>query len=102
MNVQIENLVALLAQAAFEYPVAFHPGRDPELGTVLEVDAFDVPGEVDVTVCQRLGTILWPVAFEPDTVLPGAFDERDSATQRALLPAGTVWYEPRREPAGSR
>ena len=102
MNAQIENLVALLVQADFEYPVAFYPGSDPELGQVLEVDAFDVPDTVGNGITQRLGRILWPAAFEPETVLPGVYHVCESAAHRSSLPGGTVWYLPRRERARLR
>jgi len=94
MRPQIQKLIALLEGVGFEFPVAIYPGRDPELGEVIEVDAFDVPERVSTEVGLRLGQVLWPVSFEPDTVLPGVMHDFESAARRSELPPTTIWYIP--------
>ena len=96
MTLQIQSLLGLLEAAGFEYPVAVRPGQDPELGHILDADAFDVPEPQAVAVSSRLAHILWPAGFTPTTVLPGIVHDFESAEWRASLPAGTVWYRPGR------
>ena len=95
MELVIPKVLELLDRARFEYPVAIHPGRDPELGPVLEVDAFDVVAVVAVAVSSRLAAIVWPVAFESLTLLPGIVHDFEAEAARDALPAETVWYTPR-------
>ena len=94
MTPQIQALLRLLEAAGFEYPVAVSPGRDPELGSVLDADAFDVPEQVAVAVSSRLAKVLWPAGFTPTTVLPGIVHDFESPERRASLPPETVWYWP--------
>lgn len=94
MNPQIPTLLQLLNAAQFEFPVAFYEGDDPEIGAVIEADAFDVPLVGGVAISQRLGAILWPAGNTPMIVLPGIIDDCDSQGRRAELPDDTVWYLP--------
>ena len=95
MNPVIKQVIDTLDGAGFEFPVAIYPDRDPELGDVVEVDAFDVPAGVAVAVSSRLGDFVWPVAFSSGTMLPGIVYDSESAARRATLPPDTVWYTPR-------
>jgi len=94
MNPQIPKLLQLLDAAHFEFPVAFYHGDAPEIGDVIEADAFDVPLVGGVAISQRLGAILWPAGNTPMMVLPGIIDDCDSEERRAGLPDDTVWYLP--------
>lgn len=94
MNPQIPTLLQLLDEARFEFPVAFYHEDDPELGAVIEADAFDVPSQGGIAISQRLGAILWPAGNTPMIVLPGIIDDCDSEQRRAELPDDTVWYLP--------
>ncbi|MEO6596881.1 MAG: hypothetical protein ABIP94_19220 [Planctomycetota bacterium] len=94
MNEQIEQLVSALENAGFSYPVAIRAGRDPLVGDVLEVDAFDLPTGSGVAVAEDLAQVLWPVAFVPTTVLPGVMFDFESGDARRDLPTATTWYRP--------
>jgi hypothetical protein len=96
MTLQIQSLLRLLEAAGFEYPVAVCPGEDPELGRVLDADAFDVPEPRAVGVSTRLAEILWQAGFSPTTVLPGIVHDSESEAWRTRLPPETVWYQPHR------
>ncbi|MBM4061022.1 MAG: hypothetical protein FJ265_07980 [Planctomycetes bacterium] len=93
---QIQDLLRLLAEGDFGFPVAIHPGMDPELGAVIEADACDVPEPAAVDVSARLATILWPSGFAPTMVLPGVVSDFESPAFCGSLPAETVWYIPPR------
>jgi hypothetical protein len=94
MNPRLRTLVELLERGGFDFPVAFHPGTDGELGDVLEADAFDVPAGRGPEISQRLADLLWPSAFDGPTVLPGIRYDFESADERVALPPLTVWYTP--------
>lgn len=83
-----------LEDAQFPHPVAIRPGRDLHFGSILEADACDVPGDALLAVQKALGDILWPVAFDPNTLLVGAIDTRESHALRAGPSDEVVWYEP--------
>ncbi len=100
MKRQIRTLLRLLEAEGFEFPVAFYEDTAPDLGDVIEADAFDVPAAVGLAVSQRLGAILWSESFGKKTVLTGVIDDRDSGQWRARVPGDAVWYWPAR--AGSR
>lgn len=92
MNDQ-QRVLEALARAAFPFWVAVHDGHDPELGPVLEVQAFDVPEERSVNVSLDLTKIVRRCALT-GTALAGAFDVVESSDRRAYLPRDTAWYRP--------
>lgn len=94
MTAQIPSLLQALEAAHFPHPVAIRQARDPELGTILEADAVDVPAAAVLATHEVLSAVLWPWAFEPTTVLAGVYDDEESVAVRACLPDGTVWYVP--------
>lgn len=93
---QVPTILCHLEVAQFPHPVAIRPGRDPRFGSILEADACDVPGDALLDVQKVLGDILWPVAFDPTTVLVGAIDAKESDALRACPPDETVWYVPKK------
>ncbi len=94
MNPQIRALMRLLEAAHFEFPVAFFEDVDPEIGDMIDADAFDVPSLGRRDISLRLGEILWSQSFHPRTVLTGTVEARDSEERRECLPPDTVWYLP--------
>lgn len=92
---QVPTILRRLEDAQFPHAVAIRPGRDPRFGSILEADACDVPGDELLAVQKALGDIVWPVAFEPTTVLVGAIDAQESHALRASPPDETVWYVPK-------
>ena len=85
----------MLPADVFSFPVAFFPDHECDLGPITSVNAFEVPPEAILDVSERITELLWPVEIQP-MILAGAYYDFDSANQRARLPEGTVWYEPRR------
>jgi len=102
MNPQIMALIELLHIAQFEFPVAFFEDVDPDVGDMIDADAFDVPTQGRFDTSLRLGKILWPMSFHPRTVLTGTVEAGDSAERRERLPPDSVWYLPVKAGARTR
>jgi hypothetical protein len=107
MSALTKRIQEALRQDGFPFRVAIYPGHVPELGEVVEVNAFDVPEAGVLDVSRRLNRLLCTLRTQPMAV-GTAFLDAESDRCAANVPDGAIWLAPdgtasrTQRPTGSR
>jgi hypothetical protein len=91
-----ERILRRLERDRCPFRVAVYAGSDPDLGKLIEVHAFEVPGNSCAAVSRRLNHLLWGVDQEAN-VVAGAYGVDESPSRQVELPDDVIWYEPNGE-----
>jgi hypothetical protein len=88
-----DRIQQALMQDGFPFRVAIYPAHVPELGDVVEVNAFDVPEAGVLSVSRRLNQLLCALRMQPLAV-GTTFLDTESERCAANVPDDAIWFAP--------